>query len=34
MDVRRVSVNENDAKKPFLANASNNHTSETHVTEV
>lgn len=34
MDVRRTLVNKIEAKKPFLTKASNNHTSETYVTEV
>ena len=34
MNARRRSVNENDAKKPFIINASDNHASETHVTGV
>ena len=34
MDVRKMSVNKNVAKKSFVAKASDDHTSETHVTGV
>ena len=34
MDVKRVSVNKNDTKKPSATKNSDNHTSETYVTEV
>ena len=34
MHLRRISINKNDAKKPCVTNASDNHISETHVTEV
>ena len=31
MDVGRMSINKNDAEKPFINKALNNHTSETYV---
>ena len=34
MDVTRVVVNKNDAKKLFVTKTSDNHTSETYVTGV
>ena len=33
-DVSRMPVNKNDAKKTFVTNPSDNHTSETHTTGV
>ena len=34
MDVRRMSFNKSDAKKPFVTKASDNPTSKIHVTGV
>ena len=34
MDARRRPINKNNAKKPFVTKASDNHAAEPHVTEV